>query len=140
MPRGDNAGAPTKYTPALIKKAKDYLVNFEKYGDVVPQIAGLAGTLKVARETIYAWAEQPDKAIFSDIVREIMSEQERTLCNGGLQGTFNASITKLLLAKHGHSDKQELTGANGGALEHDVSLQVEFINIIGDDFEDTSTH
>jgi hypothetical protein len=33
--------------------------------------------------------------------------QERTLLNGGLGKDFNPVITKLVLGKHGYSDKQE---------------------------------
>ena len=41
------------------------------------------------------------------------------LANSGLKGDTNASITKLLLTKHGYSDKVEnaLTGADGGPVQ-----------------------
>jgi hypothetical protein len=34
--------------------------------------------------------------------------QERTLLNGGLGKDFNPVITKLVLGKHGYSEKQEI--------------------------------
>jgi len=34
--------------------------------------------------------------------------QHRGLVNGGLSGKFNPAITKMMMTKHGYSDKQEL--------------------------------
>jgi len=101
-------GRPTIYTQELLERAQYYLENFEEYQDVIPQIAGLAIVLEVSRETIYDWSAQESKKQFSDIVTQIMAKQEKTLFNGGLDGTFNSSITKLALTKHGYHDKQEV--------------------------------
>ena len=38
--------------------------------------------------------------------------QERKLLSNGLTNEFNASITKLLLTKHGYTDKVENTNTN----------------------------
>ncbi|MDF7480882.1 DNA-packaging protein, partial [Proteus mirabilis] len=38
----------------------------------------------------------------------IMAFQEMKLINSGLAGDFNATITKLMLANHGYSEKQEV--------------------------------
>lgn len=102
-----DAGRPTEYTKAIEKKARHYAENFKEYGDVIPNVAGLSLALKVARSTIYLWIKDKDKLIFSDIVEEILARQESRLVNGGLDNTFNASITKLLLNKHGYHEKQE---------------------------------
>ena len=57
------------------------------------------------RDTIYEWAKQdPD---FSDIVRRLMQSQADKLLQNGLAGRWNASITKLILSKHGYVEKQE---------------------------------
>lgn len=101
------AGRPTVYTAELIKRARGYLTAFKDMGDVVPTIAGLACVLGVTRETCRAWANEPDKAEFSAIMKELMQRQERELVNGGIGGNFNSTITKLLLSKHGYSDKVE---------------------------------
>lgn len=106
---------PTDYTPELLKKTKEYLENWEEI-DAIPSVAGLSHYLKIARSTIYDWASQDDKKEFSDILAEILSDQERTLLNKGLLGAFNSNITKLALGKHGYSDKQELTGKDGLAI------------------------
>jgi hypothetical protein len=76
-------------------------------GDVVPSIAGLACVLGITRETCRAWGNDPEKAEFSAILLELAQRQERELLNNGLAGNFNAPITKMMLTKHGYSDKVE---------------------------------
>ena len=106
-------GRPTKYNDEILEKARDYIANFADYGDVIPQIAGLSMHLDIARETVYDWAKQEDKREFSDIVRRLLSEQERTLMNKGLGGEFNPNITKLALSKHGYAEKQDIHATGG---------------------------
>ena len=107
-------GRPTLYNDAILAKAKYYLDNYKSHGHVVPQIAGLARVLGVRRETLYAWAKEENKEEFSNILEEIMSEQEISLINGGLGGDFNSNITKMMLTKHGYSDRQEIDHTTGG--------------------------
>ena len=86
--------------------AKKYVFGgWQDVGDVVPSIAGLACFMGVTRETIYAWRDK-DSA-FSDILNSVMALQERGLINGGLAGGFNGPVTKMMLTKHGYSDKIE---------------------------------
>ena len=108
---------PTKYNETILKKAKDYLTQYEVF-EAVPTIAGLAVYLDISRETVYAWAAEPEKDEFSDICKRLMTRQEFALLNGGIKGDFNPTITKLMLTKHNYSDKQEqaLTGPGGTAL------------------------
>ncbi|WP_337241752.1 DNA-packaging protein [Proteus faecis] len=104
-------GCPSKLTNELIAKAKEYLYGgYESFGDVVPSVAGLSCYLAIARSTTYEYAKQDSVQgrEFSDIVEGILSLQENKLINGGLKGDFNASIAKLMLAKHGYSEKQEV--------------------------------
>ncbi|HCT3692519.1 TPA: DNA-packaging protein [Proteus mirabilis] len=104
-------GCPSKLTDELIAKAKEYLYGgYESFGDVVPSVAGLSCYLAIARSTTYEYAKQDSVQgrEFSDIVEGILSLQENKLINGGLKGDFNASIAKLMLAKHGYSEKQEV--------------------------------
>ena len=101
-------GAPTKCTPALIKKAEDYLENYkEKYKDNIPSVVGLAIVLKVRRETLHVWAKDETKPEISNILKAVFEKQENVLINNGLDNTFNSSITKLVLGKHGYHDKQD---------------------------------
>lgn len=121
------AGRPSKYSDELCRKGRLYVEGgYADCGDAIPQIAGLAIELGISRETVYEWASDPSKAEFSDIVANCMSAQERKLVNGSLLGTMNPTISKLLLVKHGHSERiqQELTGADGAAL----ALSVNFVS------------
>jgi len=111
------AGRPTTCTPEKIEDAKHYLNNFEAYGDVVPSIAGLARALDVCRRTIYDWQNAVNEnAEFSHICAKLLAEQERMLINNGLNGEFNTTIDKLMLSKHGYSDRQEIVGNDGKDL------------------------
>ncbi len=99
---------PTDYNKEILEKAADYAVNYADYGDAVPTIAGLACELDMHRDTLYAWAKDESKPEFSDIFKKVQQAQERKLVNGGLSGGFNPAVTKMMLTKHGYSDKQEI--------------------------------
>ena len=112
-------GRPTDYNGSILEKSNAYLKSYTEEGDVIPSIAGLACVLKISRTTIYDWAKQEDKKEFSDTVKRINAEQKKVLINKGLDGKFNASITKLLLgANHSVIEKtqQELSGPDGGPI------------------------
>ena len=101
-------GRPTKYTPELLEKAATYLDEYKSSGQVVPMIVGLALHCGIDKSTVYEWMKDPKKKKFSDIAKEVEQMQEVALASGGLSGDFNANITKLLLSKHGYSDKAEI--------------------------------
>ncbi|MER1764344.1 hypothetical protein KJJ90_04560 [Proteus mirabilis] len=105
-------GCPSKLTNELIAKAKEYLDGGykENEGQVIPSIAGLACYLGIARSTVYEYGKQDSDLgrEFSDTLDGIMAFQEMKLINSGLAGDFNATITKLMLANHGYSEKQEV--------------------------------
>ena len=97
-------GRPSLYTPKLLETAWAYVNGgWELAGDKVPSVAGLACEIGVRRETCHAWAHDEDKE-FSNILKIIAEKQERALVNNGLDGTFTAPITKMMLSKHGYSD------------------------------------
>jgi len=80
----------------------------------LPSIAGLAIFMGISRDTVYDWkGKYPD---FSDIIEELLTMQERFLVEGGVSGSYNPIISKLILTKHGYADKQEVTGADGKDL------------------------
>ena len=97
-----NAGRPTTYSKAMQAKAETYL---EENTRVIPSLAGLSVFLGVARSTIYKWSESIPQ--FSDTLDEILANQELDALDGGLNGTFNPAISKLILANHGYKEKQE---------------------------------
>jgi len=106
-------GRPTKYNDEMVTLAEDYIVNFGEYGDAVPTIAGLACELGISRDTVYAWMAEPEKQAFSDIAKQLMTHQERKLTNGSLSNQLNPMIAKLMLSKHGYSDKIDNTSSDG---------------------------
>ena len=124
----NEVGRPTKYNDQTIPLTLDYLNNFKEYGDMVPSVAGLADRLEVCRETLYEWGRHENKSEFSDILGRLSTRQEKVLFNGGLSGEFNSNIVKLGLAKHGYSDKQEITGKDGGPFEVQFTEVVREIN------------
>lgn len=111
-------GRPTDYTPEIVEKAKAYLKwcvdIFEDNKTIVniPSIEGLSVATGITRETIYQWENEDGKEQFSDIVKEIRSEQAKRLLNNGLAWTYNPTIAKLMLTKHWYSDKQETENKN----------------------------
>jgi hypothetical protein len=109
---------PTDYSQEILDKATRYLNDFITLdrGDnprlLLPNIADLALVLGVARSTLYLW--QKEHKEFSDILEDILALQETKLVNYGLTGRYNSTITKLMLTKHGYSDKQETDVTSGG--------------------------
>lgn len=104
------AGRPTKYTPELLQKAKDYIACYKELTDneeVIPSHQGLAKHLDISTVCLYEWAKHEDKQEFSNILDQCLREQHLVLINKGLKGDFNSAIVKLALGKHGYSDKQE---------------------------------
>ncbi|MEX9845540.1 DNA-packaging protein [Providencia rettgeri] len=99
-------GRPSKFAESLVK-AKEYLMGgYETVGDVIPSVAGLACYLGVSRKTVYEWVKESTD--LSDTLEGILAMQENKLINKGLNGDFNPTITKLMLANHGYSEKQEV--------------------------------
>ena len=121
----NKGGRPTKLTDELIVKAEEYIYDFRSNDDIVPSVAGLACYLDVARSTLYKYEGESER--FSDILERIGQKQEKMLINGGLMGDFNAPITKMMMTKHGYSDKQEteVTGKGGADLFPSIVVRYE---------------
>lgn len=99
---------PTDCTPELIELARTYVEGgYKEAGDLIPSIVGMASFLGVARSSINLWAKDNRSEQFSDIFEQCSEKQEQSLLNGGLGGDFNPAITKMILTKHGYSDKLE---------------------------------
>jgi len=110
---------PTKYNEEILEKARDYIDNFYPDGvtEILPTIAGLATRLGVRRNTIYDWMSHEDKEEFSNIAERIMTMQEQMLVTGGLTNKFSSVITKLMLTKHGYTDKTETKDTTKKSVE-----------------------
>ncbi len=109
-------GRPTEYTPSMVEKAGYYVTEYQEQGDVIPSVVGLSIYLGLSRACINRWGTEEDKKEFKDILDNINAVQQQVLLNKGLSGDFNSAITKLVLGKHGYSEKKELTGAEGKDL------------------------
>ncbi len=96
------AGRPTTYTKEVVEKAKDYIANCP---DQVPLVVGLCQYIGRSKSTVYSWARDDDKKEFLDVLEQIEELQEVKLIKGGLSGEFNSPIAKMMLTKHGYSDK-----------------------------------
>lgn len=105
-------GRPSKYNSDVQAAAEEYINNFKDHGDVVPTVASLALHLDVAIKTLYNWAteQNPD---FLHVFNRLELLQHRALVNGGLAGGFNPAVTKMMMTKHGYSDKQEIDHRSG---------------------------
>jgi hypothetical protein len=126
MAKKSNAGRPSDYTPEIVEKAWAYVNGgWEEVGDPVPSVAGLACEIGIRRETCHAWAKDETKE-FSNILSAIAEKQERQLLRGGLSNVFNASITKMMMTKHGYSDatKNEVSGPEGGAIPVEIKRTI----------------
>ena len=97
-------GPKSMLTDEMRDRAERYIYAYEEQGDVIPSAAGLACWLGIAKSTLYLWKK--DCSRISDALDAIQAKQETIALNKGITGDFNATITKLVLAKHGYSDRQ----------------------------------
>ena len=121
-------GRPSKYTPDMIEKAKEYLDVYEYFGEVIPTVVGLCRYIDRAKSTVYEWVKHEDKKSFSDIVKQIDEIQELNLVNKGLSGEFNPQFGKMILTRHGYSEKQDINHTSS-----DGSMSPTTIEIVSDD-------
>ena len=112
-------GRPTKYNQGILDKTADYIANYQKYGDAIPTAQGLTLILDVSDETISNWGKHKNKREFFGLLEKLKRKQHQALVNGGITGDFNSNITKLVLTKHGYSDRQDNTHAGplGGPIK-----------------------
>jgi hypothetical protein len=118
-------GRPTDYSEEIIQKSKDYIAScedeltsvisgqsdsFTKYEQKlkvkIPTIEGLALYLKITRTSLYLW--EKEHVEFSYILEELRQKQADRLFSNGLSGDYNSTIAKVLLTKHGYTDKTEV--------------------------------
>lgn len=113
MAKTNPVGRPTKLTDELMDKAKVYVQKDYLIDELIPTMQGLSLYLGVSKRVLHDWRNENDE--FMHIVDDLMDLQAKNLFRGGLTGDFNASITKLLLTKHGFSDRveQDLRSSDG---------------------------
>jgi DNA-binding XRE family transcriptional regulator len=102
---------PSKYTPELVAKAKHYLENWHtpEIGDVIPMLCSLACYIDVDKKTLERWEKEEgdEKQEICLVCARVRELQEKVLINKGLSRVSDASLSKLLLMKHGYSDRIE---------------------------------
>jgi hypothetical protein len=136
-------GRPTDYNEEILNKTEEYLNicqdeerqllkmqnedrGYETYENKLvvklPTVGGLARYLGVSRDTIYEWKKLHQE--FSDIIEQIMAEQEDRLINKGMSGDYNPTIAKVLLSKHGYREGQDLDHTTKGEKITDINYIV----------------
>ena len=134
MSRG---GRPTKYNKEVLKKAQDYLDNY-KDSMPVPTVVGLAKACEVATNTVYNWVKNGQACEkFLRIFTRVEQDQHEELIKHGLLGTFNPAITKMMLTKHGYSDRQEIDHQSSDGTMKPTTVTI--VAVDGDD-DDDSVH
>jgi hypothetical protein len=103
-------GRPTDYTEALLEKADEYINNCP---DSTYSVVGLCSFIGIAKCTAYRWVAEGNKG-FEDVLNRVNEKQEMQLIENGLSGAYNSTITKMMLTKHGYSDKIEQDVTSGG--------------------------
>jgi hypothetical protein len=120
-------GRPTIYDESIVAKSEAYLDSCEDIEEQVvsgqsekftayttkvtvkiPTIEGLALALRIHKDTIYEWEKIHED--FSDVTTRLRNIQADKLINNGLSGKYNNMITKVLLSKHGYTEKIENDG------------------------------
>lgn len=127
MKKGESkkVGRPSELADSLIK-AKEYLLGgYETFGNLVPSVSGLACFLGKNKTTMYEYAKKSDE--FSNTLESIKTLQECKLIDGGLGGEFNATLTKLMLANHGYSDKQEIDHQSSDGSMFQKPTRIELV-------------
>ena len=122
-------GRPTKYNDDMQAQADAYVTEWADY-DAIPSRVGLCCYLGIDKTTSYDWeAIYPE---FSHTLRVIDTLQEHTGVNKGITGEFNSTITKLVLANHGYSDRQAVDHTTAGE-----AMQPNQIILTGPDDKDS---
>ena len=98
-------GRPSKYNANIIEKVKHYLSNYESLGMVIPTQSHLCRFIGITEETSIQWKKTHE--LYSELLAELEAIQRDKLLNNGLSGSFNSAITKLILHKHGYSERIE---------------------------------
>jgi len=87
---------------------KGYKMYRKKLIVKLPTIEGYAIYLKVSRQVLYDWSKVYPE--FREAMELIKTKQKQKLVEHGLDGSYNPTIAKLILANnHGMSDKNDVT-------------------------------
>lgn len=120
---GNKGGAPTKYKEEdlinwgnnYLKSCVDTTVDNKIFKVRLPTVAGLClyiyeisgGKYDPSREYIHELAVRHKG--FSYILGRINKAQEQKLIENSLSNSYNATIAKLILGKHGYKEQSDIT-------------------------------
>lgn len=107
----DVGGRPTKFTEEIKERTVQYLKDCLD-NKKIPSVARLAVILNVSKNSLYTWGEQDPG--FLNTLDQLKQIQESMLVENGLEGTYNATIVKLMLANYGYKEKSEQDITSGG--------------------------
>ena len=113
---------PTIYSEEIVNEAWNYIgysndvhnAKGEKTEVRLPTVEGLALHLEISRSTLYLWQKEHEE--FSDIIETLLQKQAQSLVNNGLHGSYNPTIAKVLLAKHGYKDEIKTEQQHSGEV------------------------
>ena len=98
----------SRYDAGLLEDIRRYIDHdWQASGEPVPTVAGLLCALQLPRSTFYDLANKHEDV--KQLLDRLLAIQESTLVSGSLKGTLNPSIAKLLLMRHGYSERIEQT-------------------------------
>lgn len=101
----NKAGRKTILDDEMFDKAENYVLVRGAYSDDrLPSIEGLAYELNVSRESMYEWEKNNER--FSYILERLRQIQATKLIDKGLNKRYDSPLTKMMLTKHGYSDKE----------------------------------
>lgn len=128
-------GAPTKYCKEIVEKAHEYERAWKDLGDPVPMLVGLYVHCGINRHTGAQWRKRDDRSEFAAVCARVEVMQEHELLRKGLMRVTEQSITKLMLMRHGYSDRQaidhttngEAIGAAGASKEDLASAKADIL-------------
>jgi hypothetical protein len=132
-------GRPTKLTDEVRAKAIEYIEVGYENDEAVPTIEGLAVYLSVTRRTLYNWRDSDDDFLY--ILDTLLVNQAKKIFSGALRGDLNTTISKLMLTKHGYSDRQEVdhSSSDGSMKPTVITLQGVRADAAVDDTDTGST-
>ena len=103
----NKGGRPTRYTPELIEATHKYIAtDWQAAGDAIPSVAGLSLAVGVPQSTLYDLMHRYSE--YRALIDQLLAVQQQRLLTNGLNGTFNPTIAKLILGRHGYSDKVDV--------------------------------
>ena len=99
-------------TPYLVQ---NYIqVGYKQADDQIPSLPGLAEFLGSTTEEVSEW----DDPAYLRQLCALQDKQQQIILNKGLTGSFNSTVVKLVLAKHGFSERTEVHQTGETTVTH----------------------